>query len=200
MANGHRTQGQREKDFERVAEMYLAGSYLSEIAAVIGVSTQTISVDLVEIRRRWQARYMEKIDARKSQELARIDRLEREYWRAWDRSCEASTSTTITKTKGEALRDQISKTTAERNGDARFLAGVAWCIKARREILGLDAPLRVHVEEEEHEWSDAELVKLAARLSVKAPTKTARQAALVKAVKTARHSDRPGRGSRGEKA
>lgn len=195
-----RTQGRREKDFEIIAEMYLAGKYMAEIASVVGVSTQTICLDLAEIRRRWRDRYLDKIDARKSEELARIDRLEREYWIAWEHSCKTATTTTVTKTKGEKERDQVSRTTAERNGDARYLAGVAWCIKARREVLGLDAPVKIHVQEDEHEWSDAELVALAAKLKLRAPTATPKQAALVKGVKMARHSDRTHRKPRGKKA
>lgn len=200
MAKTQRTPGQREKDFERIAEMYLAGKYMAEIAAAIGVSTQTISTELMELRRRWQDRYIGKIDARKSEELARIDRLEREYWIAWERSLGTSTTTTVTKTNGDKARGQVSKTTAERTGEAKFLAGVAWCIKARREVLGLDAPLKVHVQEDEHEWSDEEIVALAARLKLKAPTSTAVQAALVKGVKMARHSDRSHKKPRGKKA
>lgn len=73
--------------------------------------------------------------------MARIDRLEREYWSAWEASKkEQQTSTTeqTTDADGERLKAAIRKT--EKTGDPRYLAGVERCIEQRAKILGLHAP------------------------------------------------------------
>jgi hypothetical protein len=91
------------------------------------------------------------IDERKRIELAKIDNLEMEYWNAWKRSCEKATTETtrlqghpaITVDGGQPAApktDKLEKISRveDQAGEPKFLAGVAWCINKRCEILGLD--------------------------------------------------------------
>ena len=74
----------------------------------------------------------------------KVDRLEREYWAAWEASKEERQTTTTEQTadaEAERLKADIRK--KERTGDPRYLAGVERCIAKRCGILGLNAPHKV---------------------------------------------------------
>src|SRR6516164_4440799 len=73
---------------KRVAAMYLQGMRQWEIARRIGVSQQCIAKGIGALEKEWLASAVVAIDAAKAKELARIDRLERVAWRAWQRSCQ----------------------------------------------------------------------------------------------------------------
>lgn len=94
-----RTADEIARDRARVAEMYLAGRYQSEIAQELGLSQQQISYDLQAVRREWQASAVRNFDEAKAQELAKIDHLERTYWQAWQQSIGTTQIKTI-KAKG----------------------------------------------------------------------------------------------------
>lgn len=141
----------------QVSEMYLRGVYQSEIAAKLGVDQATISRDLAELRKEWLDRSVNHIDQRKAIELAKIDRLELEYWAAWDRSKENAevevveqigsrkkikSGTGDNKETIEPERIKKYKRTEGQSGNPAFLAGVLSCIDKRCEILGLNAPKR----------------------------------------------------------
>ncbi len=83
---------QRDKDLQITAELYLAGRNQYEIAEIIGVSQGTISNDLKAIRVMWRERAVIAFSERKAEELARLDKLEREYWQAWERSIKPAKS------------------------------------------------------------------------------------------------------------
>lgn len=111
---------QRERDLVETARLYCQGLSQAEIGERLGVSQRTISKDLREIQRRWQAACVEAISQGKARELARIDELERTYWAAWF----------------------DSKRAATRDGNPAYLQGVLACIEKRCKLLGLDAPVR----------------------------------------------------------
>lgn len=120
-----------------VAERYLRGLYMAQIAEELGVDTATVSRDLAELRKEWLDRSINHIDQKKAEELAKIDRLEVEYWNAWKRSQE-NAETIIDKDtpKGHVYERRVTG----QSGNPSFLDGVMECIKKRCEILGLDAP------------------------------------------------------------
>jgi len=132
----------------RVADLYLKGAYQSKIAKELDISQQQVSHDLQILRRAWQMSALVSIDKITAKELAKIDKLEEEYWVAWERSKEDYTQKS-SKVKGSELGkdkklkaeylEQLSKNIVQ-VGDPRFLAGVERCIKQRREIFGIDAP------------------------------------------------------------
>ena len=150
MAAPKRSRLQREKDLTEISRLYLAGKVQAEIADMLKVSQQQVSYDLAILRGRWQRAANTNIGELKARELAKVDRLELEYWDAWQRSLEADKTI---KTKGKVqqvddnthfIREQPAEQTAHTDsGDPRYLQGVQWCIERRCKILGIDAPEKV---------------------------------------------------------
>ena len=118
----------------------------AEIGRHLGLSRQQVGYDLAAVRREWLRCAVADFDARRAEELARVDRLGREYWDAWEASKrERQTSTTeqTTDADGERLRAGIRK--AEQTGDPRYLYGVERCIEQRAKLLGLHAPVEARL-------------------------------------------------------
>lgn len=149
-----RSNGELARDRRNISDLYLQGRLQADIAAKLNISQSTVSRDITWLQAQWLTSSLVNINKVKSKELAKIDRLEREYWTAWERSCEdAETLTQKTKGKVEKRQDDDGRFVAERPaeatktskgqaGDPRFLAGIQWCIERRCKILGVDAPTR----------------------------------------------------------
>jgi hypothetical protein len=143
-----RTPIQVERDRVEIARLYLQGTPQAVIAEQLGVSQSQISYDLSVIQARWQEATKVTLDAAKARELAKIDELEREYWAAWESSKKAKERTETEKRNaedGSQMRAKVEK--KEQDADPRFLDGVGWCINRRCQLLGLDAPKSIHVDE-----------------------------------------------------
>ena len=138
----------------RVASMYLRGLSQWEIGRQVGVTQQCIAKDIRALEQEWSAAAVVDIDAAKAKELARIDRLERVAWRAWQRSCqrkERASSRLEKKLNDDAQQGKTvtSKHTEGRDGNPEYLKRVEWCINKRCELLKLNPPQRL-----EHGGSD----------------------------------------------
>jgi hypothetical protein len=139
-----RSPDQIRRDRAEIARLYLQRRTQAEIGRQLGLSRQQVGYDLSAIRQEWLRSSLVDFDARKAEELARLDRLEREYWDAWEASKkERQTSVTeqTTAAEGERLRAGLRK--EEQTGDPRYLAGVERCLEQRAKILGLFAPQKV---------------------------------------------------------
>jgi transcriptional regulator with XRE-family HTH domain len=131
---------------QTIAERYLRGDYQADIAQDLGISQQQVSYDLKAIRAQWIAATIRDFDAAKAQELAKIDQVEAEYWKAWARSQEdKEISYSETGVKGS----KSGSRSEGQAGNPAFLDGVLKCITKRCEILGLDAPKRFTIN-----WDD----------------------------------------------
>lgn len=155
---------------KKVANLYLAGKPMHQIAVLIGVSSpQTVCNDLAAIREEWSKSALVDFNAARAKELAKIDRLEEVAWEAWERSCLDAESKTIErdivqaypKTKDgktdysgkpkpvvTGINEKLTK--KGQVGDDRFLARVAWCIEMRVKLLCLikeekQAPVVVNI-------------------------------------------------------
>ena len=82
MARPSRTKLERERDLAMIADYYLSGRTQADIAKRLHVSRQQVGYDVKVLQKRWQAAALQKIDRAKWEELAKIDNLEREHWRA----------------------------------------------------------------------------------------------------------------------
>jgi len=141
MNGKRRSQSQLIRDRRRIADLYLQGKTQVDIGEKLGVSQATISRDLKALQREWLQSTLIEFDKAKAEELAKVDRLEREYWIAWERSCEdAETVKQRGVESGDKKSKEAVKITKGQAGDPRFLIGVQWCIERRCKILGLDAP------------------------------------------------------------
>jgi hypothetical protein len=73
--------------------------------------------------------------------LARIDRLEQQYWDAWQASKNERQISVTEQTSGDGEKLKAGIRKVEQTGDPRYLAGVQWC--QRCKILGLNAPQKI---------------------------------------------------------
>lgn len=102
-----RTIAQREADLEVETRLYLEGKTLGMIADAIAqlrgysIGIQQVAKDIKEVRRRWAESYLGNMNEIKTRELAKIDRLEAEYWEAWERSLRP-----ITRTETQRAEDE----------------------------------------------------------------------------------------------
>jgi hypothetical protein len=142
--------------------LYLQGWSQVAIADQVGVSQATVCEDLKNIEELWRQSSVRDFDRAQNKELAKLDRIERESWSAWDRSQKPQQSAVI---QGES-QQPTKKTLKNQIGDPRFLDQIHKCVASRRAILGLDAPQR-----HEHSGPDGGPMTLATMLAAidKAP-------------------------------
>lgn len=172
MAAPKRSKEQIELDRVEVARLYLRGHSQPEIARLVTearieaveaelkrelhpieqneheFSLAMVKYDLGKIREAWRQSALIAFDARIAEELARIDNLEVEYWRAWERSThnkEIEVGRIIGTSGGQPERTEAMTRSEGQAGDPRFLQGVAWCIDRRCKLLGLDKPDKVAI-------------------------------------------------------
>jgi hypothetical protein len=176
---------QRARDLAITANLYMQGYTLKEIATYLNTSEeedrdyeicfQQVHYDLKKLRESWLQSALVDMDQRKAEELAKIDRLEREYWEAWQRSLD--TEVTV-RTETDVNGERVVRSSKESVGDPRYLQGIQWCINRRVEIFGLDAPKRteqetrattVHAVLDLSKVNDRELHQLEALLSKALP-------------------------------
>jgi hypothetical protein len=142
-----RTKDQVRRDRAEIARCYCQGWTQARIGEQLGLSQQQVSYDLAAVRKEWLESSLQDFDARKAQELAKLDRLEAVAWEGWERSCRdaetsyAGTTKGRTAADGAALPDLVKtfKTAKGQAGDPRFLERAGWCVERRCKILGLDA-------------------------------------------------------------
>jgi hypothetical protein len=140
-----RSNSEIARDRRKIAELYLQGWIQADIAKELGVVQSTISRDLASLHKEWLQAAIVDFDTAKAQEVAKIDHLERIYYRAWERSCEdAETVRQEGDPKDEKGQpDKVVHTRKGQAGDPRFLQGVQWCIERRCKILGIEAPTKL---------------------------------------------------------
>lgn len=141
-----RSAAQLARDRRRIAELYLEGKLQVEIAEVVNLSQSTVSNDIKALQKQWIESALIDFNEAKSQELARIDKLEREYYQAWHRSCEDAETIKQKGEPGEGTKvktESVERTVKGQAGDPRFLQGVQWCIDRRCKILGIDAAIEL---------------------------------------------------------
>ena len=139
----------------QVATLYLKGWSQGDLAAEFNVNQSTISRDLEKIQQGWLKAAKASFDAVKAKELARIDRLEREYWEQYEAS-KKPFKKVVTKGKGKGDAKQpttLEKTTVveDRLGDSRYLVGIQWCVEQRLRIFGVYEETKIRVT---HTWRD----------------------------------------------
>ncbi len=136
----------------------MTGTTQAEIGKAVGVSRQTIHVDLKHIHAAWLESALMPFDKLKARELARIDRLEREHWAAWERSQKEYRASLTEQTDDiddktgdvrNVVRRKAQVKKEQRVGDKAFLTGIQWCIEQRLKIFGVYAAQKVALTWEE---------------------------------------------------
>ena len=133
-----RSPSQIARDRRKMADLYLQGWLQCDIAERLGLSAPTVSNDLRSLQSEWRKSALVDFNKAKANELAKIDRLEREYWEAWQRSVQDA-ETTRQEGDPRSKPTKVVKTYKGQCGNPQFLAGVQWCIERRCKLLGIDA-------------------------------------------------------------
>ena len=88
MAKNKRTALEIQRDRAEISSLYIRGWLQKDIADKMGMMQQMVSYDITAVQKRWREDTTRDLDADKAEQLARIDVVEREAWKAWERSCE----------------------------------------------------------------------------------------------------------------
>ncbi len=141
MKGKRRSPAEIAKHRRQISNLYLQGYLQAEIAEKLGIGQATVSRDLKALQGEWLKSSLIDFNEAKAKELAKVDRLEREYWAAWEASKEDKETSTTEKVKGDkADRSKAQMRREGQVGNPSFLRGVEWCIERRCKILGIDAP------------------------------------------------------------
>lgn len=150
MAGGNRTSEKIHIISRRskIAAMLLMGiTNQFEIAARLGMEPssgqKTVSRDIMWIRNEWRLQAIQDWGEFVGRELAVVDKLEKEAWEAWERSCKSrkrTRSSVKLAKRDDSQMDETSEQIAheERDGDPRFLDIVMTCIDKRCKLLQLE--------------------------------------------------------------
>lgn len=162
MANS-RQKHEIERDKQFITELYLKGHSCRSIALQLCkhvgnekyLTYRTVSNDINKLLSEWEKDRIDDIHKQKVIELEKINKLERTYWMAWEKSIE-DYEKKAKKVKGPLGKDrngnplnpteQEMQTTNMINfGNPSYLAGIERCIERRCKILGIDAPQKVDI-------------------------------------------------------
>lgn len=113
----------------RVAELYLQGVPQHRIAAALRIAPSTVSKDLAVIRAEWLKSATRSFDEARSNELAKIDRMEAQCWESFLLSQEPEPDEPDQHTDGRPWK---------KPGDPRWLTQANACVVLRCKLLGLD--------------------------------------------------------------
>ncbi|MCU0711983.1 MAG: hypothetical protein MUC43_07975 [Pirellula sp.] len=134
----HRCTRQRQERLEKVADYYLKGKSFRTIGELVGISHSQIQRDVSLCKQEWAKATALGIRALANKELAKLDQVEAEAWRAWERSQAKLTETLrerIESTEGSTLKR--GKRTKQSPGDPAFLQLALQCINQRLRIFEL---------------------------------------------------------------
>lgn len=156
MTTPRRTGDLREAYLCEVSDRYLKGEPMHVIAEAMDRKPMQILRDVNVLRERWLKKMVANYDAHISEEVAKLNAIEHEYWQAWVRSQRPRRRTVRNKVTGDK-----TETTEETPGDPRFLDGLRQTCKQRVELLGMEAPKRIiAMSEEGPQSADKDIVRI----------------------------------------
>lgn len=104
----------------------------------VKVSHVTVFNDYMKILKEAKERVSKVADYNMIIELEKLERLEHQYWRAWEKSLGKTSKKKIRKNgKKETDSTQIEAEESDQNGEVSFLNGIRAVIKQRCDLLGL---------------------------------------------------------------
>ncbi len=131
-----RPKTQRLAQRQQIATLRLKGWTQLQIAECLDVSLRTVARELDVLHREWREEASEDIAAIKARELRKLDRMEAEAWREWERSRRAARKVILE--DGKPVRKELTGQT----GDPRYLTTIGQIMDRRSKLLGLDAPVK----------------------------------------------------------
>jgi hypothetical protein len=148
-----RSPGQKSKDRLEIIEHYLTGKHYRDIAKIISsernysISHATVGTDVKIILNEYKKTREDKFELYLTIELAKIDKIECEYWEAWEKS-KVNFKQESGK-NGYTLRGNYEEESFKEiveYGDPRFLQGIERCVQKRIDLLGLEAAKTLNIK------------------------------------------------------
>lgn len=119
-----------------------------EIATELGIPLDVVLKDLESIAATRFARAARPGAEVLVDQLSSLDLLQKEAWLAWERSWKAQVrSTKGRKTLASGEQGHVAVTEADRLGDTKYLTVILNCIDRRCELLGVNGPAVLEVDE-----------------------------------------------------
>lgn len=146
MPGDKRPPAKRLADRAAIASMRARCYTRAQIAAELGLSLATIKREWKLITAEWQAAMLEDADQVKARELAKLDALEEEALRAWEKSKQDYQKRIVEEKPGSSKHTggRYAKVeTGKSNGDPRFLQVLLSIQERRARLLGTDKPIKV---------------------------------------------------------
>lgn len=133
---------QREERRSEIASLRLRGLTFAEIAEEVKLSVSETYREYKVVEQRWRAQAFDSLAELKARELARVDVIEQEAWRAYERSQEAAIETRQTFAHDDGKQELVGAMGKKinRDGDAKWLRVILDCVDKRIKLLGLDSP------------------------------------------------------------
>lgn len=162
-----RSKDQKEVDIVKIAPLYLQGLNYREIADKLGLSIKQVSSDILSIKEEWRKAYIEDFNEFRKRELLKIDLIEAEAWKAWEKSKRGRTSTTKSAEDSQQFgaRKSATEEHMDSHGDVQYLQLVQSCVTSRMRLLGaygaakIEAPV-TEEEDENQKFSREEVLSL----------------------------------------
>lgn len=145
---------ERQKKLEKAAALYSRGYTQTQVGKAMGVSQVTAREYLQQIKQMYAYSIADKRHDSVIKELNILAEVQKEAWEAWERS--KSPKETVKESvigTGEGGFSKTETTHESKVGDVQYLNVIADCVKQRRDILGLDAPKKVHATVETLDWN-----------------------------------------------
>lgn len=163
-----RSAAQKENDVLFCAEMFLKSNTYRDIATALNernkaagldytITYAQVYSDMKAVLIKWKKEQFVTIDKYISIEVQKLDRIENEAWKAWEKSTNPITRTKIKNSKKPNKMDAEmnepdyygyeEKSVEETSGDPRFLDILLNAQQRRAKLLGLDSPSQVHVKD-----------------------------------------------------
>lgn len=122
----------------------------NEIATILGIDQTTVSKILRKVNTQASEALIVQASQTKLLQVAQLEYVAMEAMRAWERSKEASKKSSIkTKTIGKSANgrkiEDRGVSTENREGDAKYLHAAMKALSDIREILGINAPLKLSI-------------------------------------------------------
>lgn len=159
----HRNQAVKAQDIERELDLYVHGKAIDEIASIMNegkdenqkISQMMVYHDLKGIINEWRERHINNSSVILAKEMARLDRLEQQYWDAWNESKKPLThmDKETYQIESDGGRYDSSKRTKTRemmkfiesHGQVEFLQGIERVIDLRFKLLGIGQTKNINI-------------------------------------------------------
>jgi hypothetical protein len=175
-----RPRHQIEMDRVEISALWAKHVPVDEIARQISakrsyvLSPDQVRYEVQQIHKAWGDQYRRALQDRVNErfaaigaQLARIDAIEAEAWKAWERSLKDKISKTQYARSGEngqPVPTSAAIRTDPSTGDTRYLSTVQWCVTERSKLLGLYAPeqheLRVQAQDAQYNEQMATIARI----------------------------------------